>query len=647
MASIFKSLRFQISITLAAVVALVFISKTFTTLALQEQRESTLILAMVSKLKLSAQQLLSQAVQYKENPARDYDTYYRDVELYYNDLKAHLQNFTHIENSFVQGKFTSTFGNINEPVTISMDPLTIEATANVLRVWSEFKAGLLEALGQELSGPRLEYAATYIFQHHAELEEAVNELETAYRQTILERQATINLVNQMLFAFSVLVTAVLLTWFYRQILRPLHIARNGFERVAQGDFGFQVKIRQDNELQSLARSFNHLSARLNAIFQLLEQLQKGHDLQQIINFVNKTFHDLIPLDWIGVLILNPSATQLRLDVFSDSRPGKPLAVSQIDLDSKICELIRSGAPCHLRAATTPNSYPGLTSFLEFVNLKDAILLPLPQETGFDGIMVFATETPARYEQEHLELLNNIGHLLTYSFSRTASLIENERLAAIGEFASGIAHEIRTPLGTIGLALDYVGKQNLTENSQKRVELASAEAQRVARLLEDMLLYAKPMQLKLSPVNLGQLIERAAAINQSLIIAKGQTWSLSAPPGIPTLAADDDRLTQVFLNLIKNAVEASPENGLISCDIKFDAEEQYLTIRLRNDGVVIAKEIQQQLFQPFFTTKAAGTGLGLAIVKRICEAHHGNIAVSSAPEYGTCFTVTLPLITQFK
>ena len=197
----------------------------------------------------------------------------------------------------------------------------------------------------------------FIYENHIKLNDVILELELAYQKSIRERQNTINFVNQMLLLFSVLVSFALLAWLYRKILRPLDVARKGFEQVAQGDFGYQVNIQQKNELADMADSFNHLSARLHAIFQLLAQLQQGNDLQQTIDFVGATFHGLIPLDWIGVFILNPSGNQLRLEVYNESRKNVPSPVKRINLDQPASVLIHTSKTIHILLPMATTSLP--------------------------------------------------------------------------------------------------------------------------------------------------------------------------------------------------------------------------------------------------------------------------------------------------
>jgi len=275
-------------------------------------------------------------------------------------------------------------------------------------------------------------------------------------------------------------------------------------------------------------------------------------------------------------------------------------------------------------------------------LHSAILLPLSGHDDFIFKVTSATESTEGYTDAHIELVNNIGHLLSHSFTRTASMIERERLAAIGEFASGIAHEIRTPLATIGLALDYSKKLDLPENVTKRLNLASNESQRVARLLEDMLLYAKPMQLQKSSFDIVSLLNEVINTHCNLLGNKQLQCHVDADKNQITVHADRDRLTQLLLNLQKNAAEASPMGENVDWTISVHRETSLLNIQIRNSSTSISDEQKKRLFTPFFTTKSEGTGLGLAIVKRVVEAHNGNITIDNTVANRVCFSIQLPL-----
>jgi signal transduction histidine kinase len=285
---------------------------------------------------------------------------------------------------------------------------------------------------------------------------------------------------------------------------------------------------------------------------------------------------------------------------------------------------------------------------EFLNymvergLRDAIFLPISEQSPIPGVLAFATDCPDLYTQEHLELLSNIAKLVTHSFGRTVKLSEHARLAAIGGFASGIAHEIRSPLSTIGMALDYLQRSNPEPPAEKRLALARQETARLARLLEEMLLYAKPLELSLGSLEMAAFVRDFLDGRREIADQRNQRNELSVGEKPMVICGDSDRLQQVLLNLYNNAAEASPEGAAISWKLSSSDALGMLSLEVTNPGEPIPPEIAEKLFEPFFTTKSSGTGLGLGIVKRIIEAHGGEISISPAVTEGTRVCVQIPL-----
>jgi signal transduction histidine kinase len=165
---------------------------------------------------------------------------------------------------------------------------------------------------------------------------------------------------------------------------------------------------------------------------------------------------------------------------------------------------------------------------------------------------------------------------------------------------------------------------------------------MARLLEEILLYAKPMKLKLRIIDMAEFLLQFLEGHGDYASARRQKSSWSIQPGENRAMVDPDRMTQVLLNLANNAAEAAPEQGTIHWEITRNQEARTLTLSITNTAPPIPEEILSRLFDPFFTTKANGTGLGLGIIKRILDAHGGEIEISSSQPEGTRVAFQLPL-----
>ena len=226
----------------------------------------------------------------------------------------------------------------------------------------------------------------------------------------------------------------------------------------------------------------------------------------------------------------------------------------------------------------------------------------------------------------------------------AVLVEKERLAAIGEFASGIIHEVRNPLTTMKMGLNYFKKIDKTEASQMRVSLALEEADRLERLLEEILLYAKPQRLDLQTIDINQFITEMLESLRMNPAATKRYIEYNPPSTQLKVMGDKDKLKQIIINLVCNACEAINAGETVKIKlvkIENNSKEK-VSIKVCNGGLPIPPEVLPKLTQPFYSTKSSGTGLGLAIVKRIVESHDGELLIESSIETGTIISVKLPI-----
>ncbi len=217
-----------------------------------------------------------------------------------------------------------------------------------------------------------------------------------------------------------------------------------------------------------------------------------------------------------------------------------------------------------------------------------------------------------------------------------------RLAEIGELAATIVHEVRNPLTTIMMALNAFKKLELSERFQEYLTLALDEADRLQRLLNQILLYAKPQTLDRSELELNSFITEMLNILQAAPVAIGKPLNFVAMRSPVTVSVDRDKLKQVFINLVTNACEAVGVGEPITIHIR-ESGASRICIQIHNGGMPIPADILPHLTKPFFTTKASGTGLGLAIVKRIVAAHDGELEIESGEGVGSIVTVQLPLV----
>jgi signal transduction histidine kinase len=215
----------------------------------------------------------------------------------------------------------------------------------------------------------------------------------------------------------------------------------------------------------------------------------------------------------------------------------------------------------------------------------------------------------------------------------------DQLAFLGGMAARVAHEIRTPMATVRGLVELLQADLPQGDSTRRqyIDRVLQAVDRQDRLVEDMLTLSHPEPENLEPVNLRELVDEIVRDMPRDPRLRVQGAAAIAMPAIP---GDAFRLHEVFSNLIRNAVEATPPTGVV--EVRVEAPERGLVrVVIRNTGAGVPAEIRERIFQPFFTTKVKGTGLGLAIAKHIVDAHRGTLRVESDGSTETRFVVELP------
>lgn len=236
--------------------------------------------------------------------------------------------------------------------------------------------------------------------------------------------------------------------------------------------------------------------------------------------------------------------------------------------------------------------------------------------------------------------------LTEHKSMEARIRALDRLAALGRFTAGIAHEIRNPLTGIGTGVQYLSRHLEGDVAQKQnLDFIESEIARLDRIVEDLFRVTHPYPLRKIPEGPQKLLERALRSLGELPEEAGVTVSFHLAPDLPAVPVDPDQIQQVFLNLLKNAVEATPRGGTVEIHGHSSSDETrpHLVLQIQDSGPGIDADSFTHLFEPFFTKgKPKGTGLGLYVSHGIVERHGGELLASNGSAGGAIFTLKLPL-----
>lgn len=276
-----------------------------------------------------------------------------------------------------------------------------------------------------------------------------------------------------------------------------------------------------------------------------------------------------------------------------------------------------------------------------------LLAPLAKVTERARNVAMGDLTP----HEIVASTDEIGSLATAFEQMVAALarekeraLSNERLAAIGKMAAHVTHEIRNPLSSIGLNIDLLEEElagsSLAGESRSLLSAITREVERLEHLSEEYLRVARLPSPRMEAENVGQAVGEIATFVAPEMARAGCTLELDIAEHLPPALFDEAQIRQALLNLLRNAREAMPKGGAISCTVR--AEGMSVVISVADRGTGIADEIRSRVFDPFFSTKGEGTGLGLAITRQIVEAHGGSLSCDQREGGGTLFAISLPI-----
>ncbi|WP_129698639.1 GAF domain-containing sensor histidine kinase [Parabacteroides goldsteinii] len=291
-----------------------------------------------------------------------------------------------------------------------------------------------------------------------------------------------------------------------------------------------------------------------------------------------------------------------------------------------------------------------------------LIFPLKIMNQINGTIFLGKKTDgAPFTEQELNLLSILINQATFAIEhaslyeqqteRLKKMYRTDRLATLGELAAGAAHEIRNPLTAIRSTIQYLSKDFSADpvKSEMVTELIS-EVERINKIVQGLLSFARPSDLNTSDINIEQLINQTLLLVTNTLRKQNVEVEFEYFTDNTTIQGDAEQLKQVFLNIILNAIEAMGKNPLersrtliisIEKGTPINTHSRYLIISFEDSGKGIEQKNIENVFNPFFTTKEEGTGLGLAICYGIINRHEGEIEVKSVPDKGTCINIKLP------
>jgi signal transduction histidine kinase len=377
----------------------------------------------------------------------------------------------------------------------------------------------------------------------------------------------------------------------------------------------------------------------------------------IANFVSK-IKQIFPVDAVYVFLLDEGAGKYMLQQPDDGHPGVLLTTR----DRLINWL--SVNERYLVVSQQPDI---LTYFSEeeraiLRELNTELIYPLKVMNHISGTIFVGRRTDGRpFSEQELSLFSllfsqaafALEHASLYEIQteRVKKMYRTDRLATLGELAAGAAHEIRNPLTAIRSTIQYLSRD--FANDPVKWEMATellAETERINKIVQGLLSFAKPSELHITGIDVEQLINQTLFLVNTTLSKHQVNLQFEYFADDTRIQGDSEQLRQVFLNILLNAIEAMSQNGpqqertlIISIEkgAAINSYSRYLLISFEDTGRGISEKDIENVFDPFFTTREEGTGLGLAICYGIVNRHEGEIEVKSIPGKGASFIVKLP------
>jgi PAS domain S-box-containing protein len=426
----------------------------------------------------------------------------------------------------------------------------------------------------------------------------------------------------------------------RRISRPVQQLADGAAALARGEWNQRIEPPTDDEIGKLATAFNHMVAELaqqrvaleDANAELRRRFEELTDLKSYTdNILASLTTGIVTVDLEGrVVTLNP-AGELMTGFFAGEVRGRyctEVFAHTPDLAELLMETLATRAPV-----------PGLTVTLRRRNGRtmpvELAAAPLRGGEGKElGVIgVFRDLTRVRHLEDRLR--------------------RSDRLAAVGELAAGLAHEIKNPLTSLLTFSRHLSRRfEDAEFRHKFLSVVPRELERINTIVERLLELARPARLTFKPHRVPALLERVLELYGDRLDAQSVRVVRDWRRDVPVLWADQEALYRALVNLVANALDAMPRGGTLALRVGWNEPDtlsgtrtsaRRLAIEVEDSGSGIAPTDLDRVFNPFFSTKESGTGLGLALTQKIVEDHGGSIDVRSVPGAGALFRIVLPLM----
>lgn len=437
-----------------------------------------------------------------------------------------------------------------------------------------------------------------------------------------ERIANLHRQNQFWRTGFILILTMLGAWvIIHRYLKPLKSILHKVNEVAFGRFEQDIRSSRRDEIGELANRINHMSWSLRTYTDQLKAASNENALikEQLESIFNNTADAIVIIGLDGKLL---KVNQAFLSTFGYTE--------EQSLSMQISDIVE------------PLDWGGKEQ--DIVQMLSGELLPPGEEKWLNSsgeyVQVGVTLSPARNSEGEVWSMVAVARDMTSRSKMEELLRRSEKLTTVGKLAAGVAHEIRNPLTTLRGFLQLQqqsGRLNLQHN-----DIMLTELDRINLIVGEFLILAKPQAIKFEVKDvrftLGDVI--------SLLDSEGHLHNVVFHTRFPAescfVSCEENQLKQVFINVIKNAIESMPQGGNVYFDIERE-NGRSVSVTVTDEGIGIEEDIIPRIGDPFFTRKESGTGLGIMVSQRIIQGHRGIMEISSKLGEGTAVKITLPLL----
>jgi PAS domain S-box-containing protein len=449
---------------------------------------------------------------------------------------------------------------------------------------------------------------------------ASNVISVSFNYHVIEQ----NLKNQLYAHMSISIVLILVAWLASYfiagiLIRPLQHILNNVNEIANGQFDSRITIRGRDELGLLSMRVNAMGDNLQTFMSRLqlsaEELRSTKEYLE--SFVNHTSDAIHVTDMKGYIVQVNKAFEKMYGWSEEEALHRLLHHIPDELDNEykdILERIRQGE--------------SVTDYETVRYMKNG-----------ESIDVSITVSPIRSEAGEIVAVAEISRNITARKQTEEVIRRSEKLSVVGQLAAGVAHEIRNPLTTLKGFVQLNKQQGALSDSY--LDIMLSELDRINLIVSEFLVLAKPQLTHFEKTDIQSLLQDIIALLDLQAAQMNIRFEMKITSSdIPLIVCEANQLKQVFVNVLKNSIEAMSDGGTITIELQYLMKDNILVVRITDQGNGISEEDMPKLGEPFFSNKPTGNGLGLMVSQRIIANHKGTMNISSKLGEGTCVEIRL-------